>query len=616
MPTRPTLWAIALLTVLLVTGEAFGQAPTGPSSADPAAEFSLREPDTARALMKQAQQELAEARRLVAHMREQLEAKSGRLINPRELGTASLANEHALQAATRLRYLAEPAWQNLAQQSADISKQLEEIRKQLIAISGYERKIAPQLDQLHKSSLVQRRKIDAAGKLADAGRWEAADSAMQSVRDALRIFGPWVTPPARIRSLSRFESVDREVRSGYERRLRTNTDQQLAALRQQGMPPLDTYMMSIDESVQAVGKMGTAQLGGKTYTGPQLVEAIERLWRETQQRIVRQRGIDWYRECAEPKVASQRMQLERDYQQFVETTEKAIVRLVESEAERATPVQAGKLYVQYVAALAPLLADPNLAGLREDVEPELTKLLGKSPELQAQAQVYQAVTGDVLRWRQRIAEAQAEQRIAEDPPLSSFYRKAFGPNANGSAGLLPEGSTSGPPRLLGVAEPIVRTASDAIVAQQVTVTDLFGYGSVESLHESTPFDGVTETRLKGTVDLEAPLQSLRHDLLVDEDHGPLTLAAAIALASAKSGTLVDAGGKITALQIVSLPARCLDPDTSLRLPLGPLPQVREPGDAFLVQLLLEPQWLRHRYFFVSELASEPARVQPNPLRKN
>jgi hypothetical protein len=99
--------------------------------------------------------------------------------------------------------------------------------------------------------------------------------------------------------------------------------------------------------------------------------------------------------------------------------------------------------------------------------------------------------------------------------------------------------------------------------------------------------------------LKSP-QALERDLLVDQQHPPLTLSAAIAVALSKDGDFESVGGSITentlegaAARFAKLPvvAGCL-------IRIGEIqPTGVDPLATLVLRLDIEPKWVQHKYFF-------------------
>jgi hypothetical protein len=91
--------------------------------------------------------------------------------------------------------------------------------------------------------------------------------------------------------------------------------------------------------------------------------------------------------------------------------------------------------------------------------------------------------------------------------------------------------------------------------------------------------------------------------LVSEQTPPLSLEAAVAVASAQQGDFEAAGGAIQAVYLEGLIPRLavLPPAASPMVRLGDLPDASNQGISLphvLVRLQLTPAWVSHRYFFV------------------
>jgi hypothetical protein len=99
-------------------------------------------------------------------------------------------------------------------------------------------------------------------------------------------------------------------------------------------------------------------------------------------------------------------------------------------------------------------------------------------------------------------------------------------------------------------------------------------------------------------------ETLAGDLLTSEEHAPLSLKAAHALASNKRGNLAEVGGTITKITLAGLvPLFALDSDdrkalvTMGQLPPGAAGMQEKPMHFVRAAIEIKPQWVRGEYFF-------------------
>jgi hypothetical protein len=111
--------------------------------------------------------------------------------------------------------------------------------------------------------------------------------------------------------------------------------------------------------------------------------------------------------------------------------------------------------------------------------------------------------------------------------------------------------------------------------------------------------------------LNAEIEVLKAELLLDDSLPPLSLPAATALVTAERGDLVALGGNIRLVAIDAVVTRFRD----LNPPLWPLAlaefdtdgAIRErPLSQVLFRYTVEPAWLQHEYLFARVSPPEPA----------
>jgi hypothetical protein len=115
-------------------------------------------------------------------------------------------------------------------------------------------------------------------------------------------------------------------------------------------------------------------------------------------------------------------------------------------------------------------------------------------------------------------------------------------------------------------------------------------GFAENIYGKIP---ATAMRLKST-------ESLERDLLVDQQHPPLTLNAAIAVALINVGDFESVGGIVNEVTLEGAVARFakLPVAAGCLIPLGEIqPAGVDPLSTLVLRLDIEPKWVQNKYFF-------------------
>ncbi len=156
----------------------------------------------------------------------------------------------------------------------------------------------------------------------------------------------------------------------------------------------------------------------------------------------------------------------------------------------------------------------------------LGRLAGKSPALEADVASYGGATDDLLRWRNRAADAIAKTHRQNASALTETRVDEIQ-----SHEILPERIAKLDKELVG--------------------KEVFATGDFLSAGKSALTGGLSKNAI---VRVAAPkigiVTSLASDLLVDDTHPALTLAAAQAIRGAEHGLIEECGGTIASVELI------------------------------------------------------------------
>jgi hypothetical protein len=96
-----------------------------------------------------------------------------------------------------------------------------------------------------------------------------------------------------------------------------------------------------------------------------------------------------------------------------------------------------------------------------------------------------------------------------------------------------------------------------------------------------------------------PAEALEHDLLIDQQHPPLTLKTALAVALTRVGDYESVGGIINEVTLEGAVSRfaTLPVAAGCLIPVGEAQPGIDSLSNLVLRLDVEPKWLQHKYFF-------------------
>jgi hypothetical protein len=203
-----------------------------------------------------------------------------------------------------------------------------------------------------------------------------------------------------------------------------------------------------------------------------------------------------------------------------------LTKLIDADASRAQPDEIADLHATYLDLAAKLALISRDQAMFSDVDAALNRLAAKAPSLKADVAAYRGATEDLLRWRNRAADAMAKsyRKSASAMPIARVNEIQSNP-------VLPT---------------YIAKLADESLKKDVVVSSTFLAAGKDAAASS--FSNNTLVRVC-TPQLQ-PLTTLKTDLLVSDSLPPLTIAAAKAIRAAERGAFVECGGTISKVELI------------------------------------------------------------------
>jgi hypothetical protein len=419
-------------------------------------------------------------------------------------------------------------------------------------------------------------------KLLADGKAEDAEKKYDTLYFGLHRMACWYEVQRREGPMRAFDILREQIREAVDQVHQQEADETIAKLREELRPDFAELPKSTNEAAQALQTAATVAFGKGESDGPKVFIAAARQWYMLHRNMLRLVALTWA-DLGEHEASWPKEPAIEEYPKFCDQMATALNAVILADAARAQAADAARLHADYVmgiADMASILRDDTLLPKFADA---LDQLAEKSPELAADIKAYRGATEDWLRWRARAAASAAAARHGQALPLPQKVVQD------------PSLDKPGPQLLEEIATEL--NEKEAFAAATYLVP--------------TKTASPTSSLLEGCyVRVLAPEliqdDTLAADLLTSDDHAPLSLKAAQALACNKRGNLAEAGGTISKITLAGLvPLFALDSDDRKALvSMGELPQgatgMQEKPLHFLRAAIdLKPKWVRGEYFFRS-----------------
>lgn len=594
--------AALLLIVWLVAPAARGN---GPSNTEPdtllplVLDQGLKKFGEVYAEVDKAQAYDDKVRQGLAPIREQFAAGELDKIVPRDLENVWRAIVKLDQVGYHLRFWGEDLGADIGFRVQAYTQEVTDIVKAMYADEQTRRKVEAGMQAAERTLERQVRELPAIARWRREKDYRRAGHLLTQIREPVEAAGVWwLGDGSYQRRLTPFKEEFRKFYDEWVAAWQGAAQEASTAAAAQLAPDVAALDRQMQEAATSLATLNQVDFAGQQVTGPQAVGLIGAAWLRQQRQLLQLRSVAQlnYQHRGDMKVD----QIDEQIEQLQQTTLTGIERILAADGRRALPNEAEPLYHDYLEQFAKFvpLADDEL--LRERFAPGLQQLIDRSPTLKMRVEAYRAATDDLLRWKARAAQQQAEARQADYPPLPTAVAAAAGGTRQEPVFVSERAATPEDARFRGPLPAAVRIASERLLEQPVRLTDVVNLGGNSSLGVG-PYEHRTVGYLKASArDVAAQVEQLKADLLVTEGVRPASWEAAVALHTAENGDFEEAGGAVSRLGVIGWGGfHATTPDNQRgAVRLTPLDDPVDRGsDNVVIRLIVDPHWVRHRYFF-------------------
>ncbi|QDV71413.1 hypothetical protein Poly24_51490 [Rosistilla carotiformis] len=454
--------------------------------------------------------------------------------------------------------------------------------------------------------------------LVAKSQWSAAEAKYLKGIDSLNPLLGWMPANATRKYLaplaiaSKIDAALRPVRIEAAK-------QQLTAAIQAIAPDVGSLATDMETAVREVGASGTCTIDGKPMSGPEAILVLVNRWHAMSVACARCRAIEWaamtvgLRFPVPAGYGDERGETEDPGGRWLVAIDEtraymhaSLAQLIEADAQRVSADEALALYRNYIDAIAQasLQLPPDDRYLIFNTA--LDSLVAKTGDAAATISGERAASRELLRWRRRVADAEAVRRQNEYVPLSRAFRKQTAEEGSYHGFVPPLGTPQNSPRLRGPLTETMPESVSRLIGQNVSTVSARPL-SAEGVQFVSRYDNETFATVRASVDLEPFAESLRQDLRLSPDQVPWSWDAIAALNSThrRDGGygqhFVAMGGPIRAIRIRSMiTGIAANPAIGNHLDCGEVP-VRGPMDDFelgrvMLDCEIDARWVQHEYF--------------------
>jgi len=571
---------MALVLAIILPGIALGQ---GASSSSPSAPLTVREIEPLPGWVSELQS---------------LDAKIGQHLqeytaDPPTLSSVALLNEVSTgivkmsRLARRLSDAREAAGQDYLARAERAQKHLRKIAEAIKQDPEFPRVQARIRKDFVSETKAREKKLGRVKSLIKQGDWERADDTLGELTDELPAASLWLDATLIQQALELFEPDRREIARGASKSLQERLLREMRDTMLLQPPDVEALVQRIERAVKEYQQSTEVSYRGMSLRGPGLVRRFYDDWREAQLQVTRHAAMCSY--IQQPRSVASEQALEA----LADRLPMLIEDLARTDASRGserTGILA--LYAEYLQSLAPVSArqfDPaRTAVLQNSLSP-----LANHAAIREDVQGYRVATDAILAWRRRVAEAQCVSMSAQSETVDQLLQKVWQSIRGGDEAFRWKDT---PGEAGDPLDQLIQFVTQGTVSKSVRLSSLDASRSESRM--GTNIARGAAYAMVAIPKISPPLiAAIRRELLIDEQHPPLTLRAAAALWALENACVEEVGGQITEVSCEAVAPTWLNLSESNNayLPSGTLltRDFRHLEKSVCLKISIQPAWLRY-----------------------
>ncbi len=543
--------------------------------------------ENADALVKQCDQNWAKIEPVLEEYAEAIEKKDQDAIDVKTIGkTYSTAQAIALDGQV-LTEMGESAGIDFAFRGNYASKLIEQARDLTRGTAAATKIMGQAVNYKQKTDSKRAKTVQNLDDLIAKSKLEEAAAELREMQDDVNTFILWLSPKDAQAVAQQYAQPSRLINSAIQR---SRTEKTVALVSQEikrQQLDLDALVEAANQAAVEVTTKGTATIGGKQVSGPEVFRQLCQQWELAHGKMLNCMGMAY---ATGQKLDFPIKDLFGANSQAADWThagydlhkhmQTALVKLIEGSSAHASAAELPQLYAQYVQSIGYLsnrLSDDK--AFVTACETALQKLAKQDSAFENRVANYRKATDDILHWRSKIAESAQQSLINDYRPTKTII---------GDQKCIPKLTT-------GLQEAVLSLAEH--VGKKTSLQNIYGLADAGSFSGNN--DRVFMTT-NANLAQQAELEALASDLLITQGQMPLTVKAAGAFNSAQNNDFASLGGAIQSFQVVPMSAGLgkLSPAMATYFPIGELPPDQADLKDMLLRVVIEPEWIQHKYFFV------------------
>jgi len=573
-------WLTALVLSTILPGVALGQ---GASSSSPSAPLSVRETEPLPAWVS----ELQVLDEKIDQRLQEYTADPPTLSSVANLNEVSTSIVRMSRLARRLSDAREAAGHDYLARAERAQKQLRKIAEVIKQDPDFPRVQAKIRKDFVTETKSREKKLGRVKSLIKQGDWEKADETLGELTDELPAASLWLDNVLIQQALDLFESDRREIVRGASKSVQERLLRGMRETLPLQPPDVEALAEMIERTVKDYQQSAEVSYRGMALRGPGLVRRFYDDWRAAQLQVTRHAALCSYMQQPRSVAAEQALEA------LADRLPTLIEDLARTDASRGSD-RAGllALYAGYVQSLAPIAArqfDPaRTAVLQNSLSP-----LANHAAIRDEVQGYRVATDAILAWRRRVAEAQSVGLSAQSETVDQLLQKVWQSIRGGDEAFRwkeTPGEAGDP------LDQLIPFVTQSTVNKSIRLKSLDA-SRTESRMGTTIARGAAYAMVAIPKVSPPLIAGIRRELLIDEQHPPLTLRAAAALWALENACVEEVGGQITEVSCEAVaPAwLSLTESNNAYLPPGSLltRDFRNLEKSVCLKLSIQPVWLQY-----------------------
>ncbi|MCA9039250.1 MAG: hypothetical protein KDA65_02770 [Planctomycetaceae bacterium] len=403
--------AVLFLITLLTSFSSGDKLFAGPSTADPNRVFEVQYNEMSQQYWDRSKVAIDIILMVTRKIEDAQATGNLNVVPPREVSEAYAMVEELAFCAGKLNILGEPCARHFSLFSEDAKGILLRFIRDYLELPNvkdrlYSKKSQTELKRLIKAQVSEVTKLQG---MIRRQEWQQLDEKVHEISLKIWRYLCWypdekITDPVLVQIFKLRPDYADQINAEFKMK----ADEVLTELAAQYVPPFTSVLENMNSAVEMIAKNGKVSWNNQEMAGPEWITKFTEQVKNTQVEALKYKGIQVSHIVSNPDAEASLETVTSAQRKFITGVIDGFAKAIQNDAARVSGIEAETLYREYLASLTEFLSLLENDELAQPINEAMRELAGKSQSFSRDVAKYTDATGDLLRWRKRMATARAQ----------------------------------------------------------------------------------------------------------------------------------------------------------------------------------------------------------------